>query len=59
MHLFDASAYIGDWATERLAFSTPQALLAEMDRLGIGQALVCHTLAWQNSPALGNARLMS
>jgi hypothetical protein len=59
MHLFDASAYIGDWATERLAFSTPPALLAEMDRLGIAKALVCHTLAWQNSPALGNARLMA
>ena len=56
--LFDASAYVGDWATERLAFSTPGELLAEMDRFGIGRALVCHTLAWQNSPSLGNARLM-
>lgn len=58
MDLFDASAYIGDWAIERLPFSTPQALLAEMDRFGIRRALVAHTLAWQNSPAVGNARLM-
>jgi len=58
MDLFDASAFIGDWATDRLGFSTCQGLLAEMDRLGIGRALVSHTLAWQNSPALGNARLM-
>ncbi len=29
-----------------------------MDRLGIGRALVCHTLTWQDSPANGNRRLM-
>lgn len=30
MNLFDASAYIGDWAIDRLAFSTSQALLSEI-----------------------------
>jgi hypothetical protein len=29
-----------------------------MDRLDIGRVLVCHMLAWQNSPATGNAQLM-
>ncbi len=58
MHLFDASAFVGDWPTERLAFQSTSDLLAAMDRLGIARALVSHTLAWQNSPAVGNARLM-
>jgi len=58
MELFDACCYIGRWPTERLAFHTVQELLAEMVRLGISRALVSHTLARQNVPAIGNVRLM-
>jgi len=58
MELFDACCYVGRWPSEQLAFATVEGLLAEMDRLGIGRALVTHTLAWQNVPAVGNAHLM-
>lgn len=58
MELFDAYCLIGRWPTEPFTFPTAQELLAEMARLGIGRALVSHTLAWQNVPAVGNARLM-
>jgi predicted TIM-barrel fold metal-dependent hydrolase len=58
LDLFDANCMIGRWPTERAALLTASDLLAEMDRLGIGRSLVCHTLAWQDSPANGNRRLM-
>jgi predicted TIM-barrel fold metal-dependent hydrolase len=59
LELFDACCYFGRYPTERLAFNSVQGLLSEMDRLGIERALVCHTLAWQNAPEVGNARLMA
>jgi predicted TIM-barrel fold metal-dependent hydrolase len=58
MRLFDANSQIGPWPTEALAFQDVQGLLAEMDRLGIDQALVYHSLAWQSVPSIGNAQLM-
>lgn len=58
MNLFDVSCYIGRWPTEQLAYDDVPGLLAEMDRLGIGRALVCHTMAWQNVPSVGNRLLM-
>lgn len=38
--------------------TTPEALLAEMDRLGIAEALVYHAMALDGHPPEGNARLM-
>lgn len=58
MDLFDVSCYIGRWPMEQLAYDDVPGLLAEMDRLGIGRALICHTMAWQNVPSVGNRLLM-
>jgi predicted TIM-barrel fold metal-dependent hydrolase len=60
MHLFDANCMLG-----RRSIHTPldvpttvEALLAEMDRLGIAEALVYHGMALDGFPPEGNARLM-
>ncbi|GAP15812.1 predicted metal-dependent hydrolase of the TIM-barrel fold [Longilinea arvoryzae] len=58
MTYFDACAFIGRWPGEKLAFDSVDGLLSNMRRLEIDRALVTHTLAWQNSPALGNRLLM-
>lgn len=55
--VFDANAYIGRWPGERLAYHRVDDLLSYMTRLGIDRALVSHTIAWQNSPKLGNEML--
>jgi uncharacterized protein len=58
MRLFDAACSIGRWPGEKFAFEDVDGLLGEMDRLGIERALVSHSIAWQNSPELGNRLLM-
>ena len=58
MRYFDAACMIGRWPGEKFAFEDVQGLLGEMDRLGIERALVSHSIAWQNSPELGNRLLM-
>jgi predicted TIM-barrel fold metal-dependent hydrolase len=58
MKYFDACAFIGRWPGEKLAFNNVDGLLSSMERLAIDRALVTHTIAWQNSPALGNRLLM-
>ena len=57
--LFDANACIG----RRIQASagrpeTAAQLIAEMDRLDIGRALVSHWSSWESEPALGNERLV-
>ncbi len=54
MTYFDASAFIGRWPGEKLSYDSVEGLLVNMRRLGIDRALVTHTIAWQNSPVLGN-----
>jgi len=52
--LFDAVSYVGRWPRENLAYHSIEGLRAEMDRIGINRAMVCHMLAWLNSPEVGN-----
>jgi hypothetical protein len=58
MTFFDANAFIGRWPGELLAYNDVDGLLSSMRCLKIDRALVSHTIAWQNSPALGNHLLM-
>ncbi len=58
MALFDINAAIGRVPNSRLGFDTAEALLTEMDRLGIGEALVYHRLAEDADIMRGNALLM-
>lgn len=56
---FDCNVMLGPTST-RLggAFSTPGALIAEMDRLGIAEALVHHALSKELHAPTGNAALL-
>jgi predicted TIM-barrel fold metal-dependent hydrolase len=57
--LIDVNCFVGRWPTADLAFHDCAGLLARMDRLGIGKAIVCHTWAWQYDPVIGNQQLMA
>jgi predicted TIM-barrel fold metal-dependent hydrolase len=58
MTYFDANAFIGRWPSEALAYNDVEGLLSSMRFLKIDRALVSSTIAWQNSPILGNKLLM-
>lgn len=60
MHLFDANCMLGRRSihTPLSIPTTAPELLAEMDRLGIGEALVYHGMALDGHPWEGNQRLM-
>jgi predicted TIM-barrel fold metal-dependent hydrolase len=59
-HLFDVNCFLGRRAIHTplpLPTTVPE-LLAEMDRLGIAEALVTHNMALDGHPWEGNQRLM-
>jgi len=59
-NIFDANCMLGRRSIHTplgTPITAPQ-LVAEMDRLGIGEALVYHGMALDGHPAEGNARLM-
>lgn len=59
-NLFDANCRLGRRSIHtplNTPITVPQ-LLSEMDRLGIGEALVFHSMALDGHPAEGNERLM-
>ncbi len=56
--VFDGNAALGRRHDRRVALDTPAALLAEMDRCGIGRALVHHPHASNYCTREGNAWLM-
>jgi predicted TIM-barrel fold metal-dependent hydrolase len=60
MRLFDANCMLGRRAIHTPLGTpiTPQALLAEMDRFGIAEALVYHAMGMDGFPPEGNERLM-
>jgi len=55
---FDVNGSVGCPATARPEFRTPAHLLARMDRLGIGRAIVFHRAACDYNPSFGNQRLL-
>ena len=56
MHPFDINCMLGPTNTNREpSFRTPEALLSEMDRVGISEALVYASQALMAHPADGNA----
>ncbi|MEI6070743.1 MAG: amidohydrolase family protein [Verrucomicrobiae bacterium] len=55
---FDVNGSFGCSATVRPEFPTPAHLLARMDRLGIGSAIVFHIAARDYNPHFGNQRLL-
>mgnify|MGYP005849745157 CR=1 FL=1 len=59
MDLHDVNCFVGRWPTESLGCSTIPDLQREMDRLGIGRALVRHTWGWWHDPAEANVVLRS
>ncbi|RKY74301.1 MAG: hypothetical protein DRQ14_02605 [Candidatus Latescibacterota bacterium] len=58
LRLFDANAMVGRWPTEKLAFHDLEGMLTTMDRLGIDEALVWHSLSRFYDPMEGNRKLM-
>ncbi|MCD6520195.1 MAG: hypothetical protein J7M05_09775, partial [Anaerolineae bacterium] len=54
MERFDVNCTLGRWPEGGPTWATTGQLLAEMDRLGIGKALVRHTLGRFYDPAYGN-----
>ena len=58
MYLFDVNCAVGAWPTDRPLYETVGGLMSEMERLGIAQALVSHTLAQSYDPVQGNRLLI-
>ena len=60
IEFFDCNAFFGSPAHERLPLPAPtsEALIDEMDRAGVGRALVWHIAQHDSSPQTGN-RLLS
>jgi predicted TIM-barrel fold metal-dependent hydrolase len=52
--LIDINALLGRHPRLEVGSGTADALLAEMDRVGIGFAVVGHTMSWLHDPATGN-----
>ncbi len=60
LNLFDAHSYIGRWRNYQAGYFHSKAdLLAEMDHLGIAEALVLDTLSRELDPRAGNPRVVS
>ncbi len=57
--LLDVAASLGRHPAHDVGSGTPAAMIAELDRYGIGEAMVSHSLATHHDPAAGNARLLA
>ena len=59
MHIFDMNCMLGPTRTDREpCFRTPEMLLAEMDRLGISEALVHASHGAMGHPSDANAKVV-
>lgn len=57
--LLDVAASLGRHPAHDVGSGTPGAMIAELDRYGIAEAVVAHSLATHHDPAAGNARLLA
>lgn len=56
--LIDADAMLGRHPRRDVGEGTVAEALARMDRFGIAEAVVSHTLSWLHDPGTGNRRLL-
>lgn len=56
--LLDVDVLLGRHPRRDIGPGTVAALLSTMDRVGIGEAVVGHTMAWLHDPAAGNRQLI-
>ncbi|AIJ26230.1 MULTISPECIES: amidohydrolase family protein [Amycolatopsis] len=56
--LVDANAMLGPLPTEDVGQGTAAETVKDMDRVGIGSAVVCHSHAWRHDPPSGNRLLV-
>ncbi|GLY70639.1 amidohydrolase family protein [Amycolatopsis taiwanensis] len=59
LRLLDIAASLGRHPAHDVGDGTPAAMLTELDRYGIAEAVVTHSLATHHDPAAGNARLLA
>lgn len=59
IQLLDVSASLGRHPAHDVGSGTPAALLNELDRYGIAEAVVAHSLATHHHPADGNAEVLA
>lgn len=59
LQILDISASLGRHPAHDVGAGTPGAAIAELDRYGIAEAIVTHSLATHHEPAAGNARLLT
>ncbi|NED96786.1 amidohydrolase family protein [Phytoactinopolyspora alkaliphila] len=59
LRLLDASASLGRHPAHDVGTGTPGATVSGLDRYGISEAVVAHTLATHHDPVTGNARLLA
>jgi amidohydrolase family protein len=52
--LFDVNRQLGTLPWGEIRGGSVDTVLADMDRFGVGRALVSHTMAWRHDPATGN-----
>jgi predicted TIM-barrel fold metal-dependent hydrolase len=52
--LYDVNCRLGRFPWGEVGDESADALLGRMDTLGIGRALVSHTVSWRHDPATGN-----
>ncbi|MEV6964317.1 amidohydrolase family protein [Hamadaea sp. NPDC051192] len=58
MELIDADALLGRHPRADVGLGTVAQLLSRMDAVGIGAAVVGHTLSWLHDPAVGNEQVV-
>jgi predicted TIM-barrel fold metal-dependent hydrolase len=56
--LIDINAMLGRHPRMEVGPGTVDAMLSEMDRVGIGAAIVGHTMSWLHDPEIGNQHLI-
>ncbi|WP_327088288.1 amidohydrolase [Nonomuraea sp. NBC_01738] len=56
--LIDADAMLGRYPRRDVGAGTAEHALAAMDRFGIDEAVVSHTLSWLHDPGAGNRALL-
>ncbi|NEE02305.1 amidohydrolase family protein [Phytoactinopolyspora halotolerans] len=59
LRLLDVAASLGRHPAHEVGSGSPAAMISTLDRYGIAEAVVAHTVATHHEPAAGNARVLA